>query len=169
MKLILVLVAALAVGVIASHESYWNDADWKKYVNTNDNVVLPGQPSTPKVTQQAGYITVDPVHGGEYFFWAQNAMKSPDTAPVVLWMTGGTYHIHTHTHTTHRSHSARSCHMHTWGCCIRVYTRTQQQHPQMCGSRECWLDSIFFRFPPPFFFFTLHPPPPPLPLPPTSH
>merc|ERR1711991_591610 len=89
MKLVLVLVAALAVGVIASHESYWNDADWKKYVNTNDNVVLPGQPSTPKVTQQAGYITVDPVHGGEYFFWAQNAMKSPDTAPVVLWMTGG--------------------------------------------------------------------------------
>ena len=101
MKLILVLVAALAVGVIASHESYWNDADWKKYVNTNDNVVLPGQPSTPKVTQQAGYITVDPVHGGEYFFWAQNAMKSPDTAPVVLWMTGGTYHTHTHTHTHH--------------------------------------------------------------------
>merc|ERR1712065_75488 len=89
MKLVLVLVAALAVGVIASHESYWNDADWQKYVNTNDNVVLPGQPSTPKVTQQAGYITVDPVHGGEYFFWAQNAIKSPDTAPVVLWMTGG--------------------------------------------------------------------------------
>jgi serine carboxypeptidase-like clade 4 len=42
-------------------------------------------------TQKAGYIAVNEKNGndGHLFFWLFEARKAPETAPLVLWLTGG--------------------------------------------------------------------------------
>lgn len=51
---------------------------------------LPGWTGPPLPSRQdAGYITVDDVKGTKYFYWYVEAETNPDTAPLVVWYSGG--------------------------------------------------------------------------------
>ncbi|CAM8914400.1 hypothetical protein QQ045_031828 [Rhodiola kirilowii] len=49
---------------------------------------LPGQPAV-KFKQYSGYVTVDEKHGRALFYWLTEAVESPETKPLVLWLNGG--------------------------------------------------------------------------------
>ena len=50
---------------------------------------LPGLPaSAAGLNQFAGYLTVDPAHGGNLFFWLFEH-ASADKQPLILWLNGG--------------------------------------------------------------------------------
>lgn len=56
-----------------------------------DRVVkLPGQPSSPSITQFSGYITVNEDHGRALFYWFFQAQSQPSDKPLLLWLNGGT-------------------------------------------------------------------------------
>ncbi|KAM7463174.1 hypothetical protein LguiA_031295 [Lonicera macranthoides] len=55
-----------------------------------DRVIkLPGQPSSPLVTQFSGYITVNEDHGRALFYWFFQAQSQPSNKPLLLWLNGG--------------------------------------------------------------------------------
>lgn len=49
---------------------------------------LPGQPKV-EFSQYSGYITVNSTAGRALFYWLVETPKSPETAPLVLWLNGG--------------------------------------------------------------------------------
>lgn len=49
---------------------------------------LPGQPPV-SFKQYSGYITVDKSHGRRLFYYFVEAVNSSATAPLVLWLNGG--------------------------------------------------------------------------------
>ncbi|KAF8017746.1 hypothetical protein BT93_H2828 [Corymbia citriodora subsp. variegata] len=56
----------------------------------SDRVInLPGQPSTPSISQFSGYITVNEAHGRALFYWFFEAQTQPSQRPLVLWLNGG--------------------------------------------------------------------------------
>jgi hypothetical protein len=63
---------------------------------------LPGQPAVG-FAQYAGYVTVNETHGRALFYWFFEATAAPDKKPLVLWLNGGTYYVHTHLPTSLRS------------------------------------------------------------------
>ncbi|XP_028753593.1 serine carboxypeptidase-like 26 isoform X1 [Neltuma alba] len=50
---------------------------------------LPGQPTTPSVSQFSGYITVNKDHGRALFYWFFEAQSEPSKKPLLLWLNGG--------------------------------------------------------------------------------
>lgn len=50
---------------------------------------LPGLQEEVKFKQYAGLLPVDKKHNGHMFFWLTEAQNSPETAPLVVWFTGG--------------------------------------------------------------------------------
>ncbi|KAL6519746.1 Serine carboxypeptidase-like 26 [Orobanche minor] len=55
-----------------------------------DRVIkLPGQPTTPSVSQFSGYITVNEDHGRALFYWFFEAQSQPIKKPLLLWLNGG--------------------------------------------------------------------------------
>ncbi|XP_052149565.1 serine carboxypeptidase-like 26 isoform X3 [Oryza glaberrima] len=50
---------------------------------------LPGQPSSPKVSQFSGYITVNRQNGRALFYWFFEAQALPSQKPLLLWLNGG--------------------------------------------------------------------------------
>ncbi|OMO53453.1 Peptidase S10, serine carboxypeptidase [Corchorus capsularis] len=50
---------------------------------------LPGQPSTPSISQFSGYITVNEEHGRALFYWFFEAQSQPSQKPLLLWLNGG--------------------------------------------------------------------------------
>ncbi|KAI4344284.1 hypothetical protein L6164_011530 [Bauhinia variegata] len=50
--------------------------------------VLPGQPLV-SFSQFSGYVTVNEQHGRALFYWFAEAIASPRTKPLVLWLNGG--------------------------------------------------------------------------------
>lgn len=58
----------------------------------NDRIInLPGQPSSPPITQFSGYITVNKAHGRALFYWFFEAQSQPSNRPLLLWLNGGVY------------------------------------------------------------------------------
>lgn len=56
----------------------------------NDRIInLPGQPSSPPITQFSGYITVNKAHGRALFYWFFEAQSQPSNRPLLLWLNGG--------------------------------------------------------------------------------
>ena len=51
-------------------------------------VDLPGYIG-PKLNMESGYITVDPFHGRNLFYWLIEAEVDPNNAPLVMWLNGG--------------------------------------------------------------------------------
>ncbi|CAL4895584.1 unnamed protein product [Urochloa decumbens] len=50
---------------------------------------LPGQPESPSVSQFAGYVTVNELHGRALFYWFFEAQTTPEEKPLLLWLNGG--------------------------------------------------------------------------------
>ncbi|KAK4257856.1 hypothetical protein QN277_007390 [Acacia crassicarpa] len=50
---------------------------------------LPGQPSSPSISQFSGYITVNEAHGRALFYWFFEAQSEPSKKPLLLWLNGG--------------------------------------------------------------------------------
>ncbi|CAM0149711.1 unnamed protein product [Urochloa decumbens] len=50
---------------------------------------LPGQPTSPPVSQFAGYVTVNKRNGRALFYWFFEAQASPEKKPLLLWLNGG--------------------------------------------------------------------------------
>ena len=50
---------------------------------------LPGLAQTIDFNQYAGLLEVDPKNNGKIFFWLCEAQNSPETAPLIIWFTGG--------------------------------------------------------------------------------
>ncbi|KAI9074307.1 hypothetical protein K1719_043730 [Acacia pycnantha] len=56
----------------------------------HDRVInLPGQPSSPSVSQFSGYITVNKDHGRALFYWFFEAQSESSKKPLLLWLNGG--------------------------------------------------------------------------------
>lgn len=51
---------------------------------------LPGQPPVT-FDQYSGYITVNETHGRKLFYYFTEAVNSSATAPLVLWLNGGSH------------------------------------------------------------------------------
>ncbi|KAF3456405.1 hypothetical protein FNV43_RR01055 [Rhamnella rubrinervis] len=61
-----------------------------KSTQESDRVIkLPGQPSTPSISQFSGYIAVNEEHGRALFYWFFEALSQPATKPLLLWLNGG--------------------------------------------------------------------------------
>lgn len=52
-------------------------------------LMLPGQPSTSKIVQYSGYVTVDPTAGRALFYYFVESAENSSTKPLVLWLNGG--------------------------------------------------------------------------------
>uniref|UniRef100_A0A5B7C9Z1 Putative serine carboxypeptidase-like 23 n=1 Tax=Davidia involucrata TaxID=16924 RepID=A0A5B7C9Z1_DAVIN len=50
---------------------------------------LPGQPSGVMFNQYAGYVTVDKSKGRSLFYYFAEAVHSPSSSPLILWLNGG--------------------------------------------------------------------------------
>ncbi|KAF5176789.1 Serine carboxypeptidase-like [Thalictrum thalictroides] len=50
---------------------------------------LPGQPTTPPISQFSGYITVNQDHGRALFYWFFESQSEPLEKPLLLWLNGG--------------------------------------------------------------------------------
>ncbi|XP_019248297.1 PREDICTED: serine carboxypeptidase-like 33 isoform X2 [Nicotiana attenuata] len=56
----------------------------------DDNVTkLPGQPTTPQVSQFSGYITVNKTNGRALFYWFFPSQSESSKKPLLLWLNGG--------------------------------------------------------------------------------
>ncbi|CAN0855238.1 Serine carboxypeptidase-like 26 [Linum grandiflorum] len=56
----------------------------------SDRIVnLPFQPSSPVLSQFAGYVTTNEEHGRALFYWFFEAETNPSTKPLLLWLNGG--------------------------------------------------------------------------------
>lgn len=59
-----------------------------------DRVVrLPGQPEV-SFKQYAGYVTVNVSHGRALFYWFFEAAETPQAKPLLLWLNGGNFSLH---------------------------------------------------------------------------
>lgn len=62
----------------------------REYSQESDRIInLPGQPSTPHISQFSGYITVNEGHGRALFYWFFEAQSQPSKRPLLLWLNGG--------------------------------------------------------------------------------
>ncbi|PIN18106.1 Serine carboxypeptidases (lysosomal cathepsin A) [Handroanthus impetiginosus] len=52
-------------------------------------IKLPGQPTTPRISQFSGYITVNEAHGRALYYWFFEAQSEPIKKPLLLWLNGG--------------------------------------------------------------------------------
>lgn len=50
---------------------------------------LPGQPTSPPISQFSGYISVNQAHGRALFYWFFEAQSDPTKKPLLLWLNGG--------------------------------------------------------------------------------
>ncbi|XP_010024824.2 serine carboxypeptidase-like 33 [Eucalyptus grandis] len=68
----------------------FSPGDESRYTAESDRVInLPGQPSTPSISQFSGYITVNEAHGRALFYWFFEAQNQSSQRPLVLWFNGG--------------------------------------------------------------------------------
>ncbi|KAK1390341.1 Carboxypeptidase [Heracleum sosnowskyi] len=81
-----VLTFASFITVIKSLDTQTQSHEYYSY----DRVItLPGQPTTPSVSQFSGYITVNQDHGRALFYWFFQAQSQPSKKPLLLWLNGG--------------------------------------------------------------------------------
>lgn len=81
-----VLTFASFITVIKSLDTQTQSHEYYSY----DRVInLPGQPTTPSVSQFSGYITVNKDHGRALFYWFFEAQSHPHNKPLLLWLNGG--------------------------------------------------------------------------------
>jgi len=59
------------------------------FVYCDQIINLPGLNESINFDQYAGYLTVDPSHGRNLFYWFVESQNDPDTDPVILWLNGG--------------------------------------------------------------------------------
>lgn len=52
---------------------------------------LPGQPTTPQVSQFSGYITVNKTNGRALFYWFFPSQSESSKKPLLLWLNGGKF------------------------------------------------------------------------------
>ena len=50
---------------------------------------LPGMTQIPSFNHYAGYLEVDEKRGDHLFFWLFESVSSPETDPLLVWLTGG--------------------------------------------------------------------------------
>ncbi|XP_009590149.1 serine carboxypeptidase-like 26 isoform X1 [Nicotiana tomentosiformis] len=50
---------------------------------------LPGQPTSPQVSQFSGYITVNKTNGRALFYWFFPSQSESSKKPLLLWLNGG--------------------------------------------------------------------------------
>ncbi|CAN6196224.1 unnamed protein product [Urochloa humidicola] len=50
---------------------------------------LPGQPPRVNFRQYSGYVTVNPEHGRELFYYFVESPYDPESKPLILWLNGG--------------------------------------------------------------------------------
>jgi cathepsin A (carboxypeptidase C) len=43
----------------------------------------------PDVKQLSGYFKINGTHNANYFYWFFEARNNPETAPTMIWLTGG--------------------------------------------------------------------------------
>ncbi|KAK1292782.1 Serine carboxypeptidase-like 33 [Acorus calamus] len=63
--------------------------DYQTEQDSDRIVSLPGQPSTPPISQFSGYVTVNEVSGRALFYWFFEAQTDPSKKPLLLWLNGG--------------------------------------------------------------------------------
>lgn len=69
------------------------NANEKSQQEESDRVLkLPGQPTSPHISQFSGYITVNQSHGRALFYWFFEAQSDPANKPLLLWLNGGKYY-----------------------------------------------------------------------------
>lgn len=91
------LLLASFISCIKPSEAHQQSQEYYSYVGTsssNDDtrvINLPGQPSSPSVSQYSGYITVNEDHGRALFYWFFEAQSQPSNKPLLLWLNGGAY------------------------------------------------------------------------------
>lgn len=89
-KRVIFLFLYLCFSVFNATETYQEFQ--KHYDFDSDKVVvskLPGQPSSPPVSQFSGYITVNQDHGRSLFYWFFEAQSQSSNKPLLLWFNGG--------------------------------------------------------------------------------
>lgn len=52
---------------------------------------LPGQPTSPQVSQFSGYITVNKTNGRALFYWFFPSQSESSKKPLLLWLNGGKF------------------------------------------------------------------------------
>jgi cathepsin A (carboxypeptidase C) len=87
--IILAALVAVATATTGSRPAFnWTLGDNKHSGQLSE--VSGGWPQCdPGVKQMSGYFDIDADTDKHYFYWAFEAKVNPETAPVILWMTGG--------------------------------------------------------------------------------
>lgn len=67
----------------ASQEEYPKSQESDRVTN------LPGQPTSPSISQFSGYINVNQHHGRALFYWFFQAQSQWSNKPLLLWLNGG--------------------------------------------------------------------------------
>ncbi|XP_075652750.1 serine carboxypeptidase-like 33 isoform X2 [Castanea sativa] len=67
----------------ASQEEYPKSQESDRVIN------LPGQPTSPSISQFSGYINVNQHHGRALFYWFFQAQSQWSNKPLLLWLNGG--------------------------------------------------------------------------------
>ncbi|KAM3707971.1 hypothetical protein ACJW31_02G064400 [Castanea mollissima] len=67
----------------ASQEEYPKSQESDRVTN------LPGQPTSPSISQFSGYINVNQYHGRALFYWFFQAESHWSNKPLLLWLNGG--------------------------------------------------------------------------------
>lgn len=69
--------------------SIFSNAAFPKAQEYDRVINLPGQPTSPNISQFSGYVTVNEDHGRALFYWFFEAQSEPQSKPLLLWLNGG--------------------------------------------------------------------------------
>ncbi|KAL8481249.1 hypothetical protein ACS0TY_027684 [Phlomoides rotata] len=87
-KIIILILTFLVVAFIADINA--TNLKSEEYMYEYDRVIkLPGQPTTPNLSQFSGFITVNEAHGRALFYWFFESLSQPTQKPLLLWLNGG--------------------------------------------------------------------------------
>lgn len=91
--LYLLLVVALLLLMVLGNVAYEFTDDIAAEQEADRVVRLPGQPEV-SFKQYAGYVTVNVSHGRALFYWFFEAAETPQAKPLLLWLNGGNFSLH---------------------------------------------------------------------------
>ncbi|GMY27975.1 serine carboxypeptidase-like 33 [Fagus crenata] len=63
--------------------------EYSKSQESDKVINLPGQPTSPSISQFSGYINVNQDHGRALFYWFFEAQSQWSKKPLLLWLNGG--------------------------------------------------------------------------------
>ena len=81
---VLLILASIWIGVSAKREWTSNKGPVTGRLVRNDPTGL-----CDSVKSEAGYFKIEGSKNKNYFYWFFEARNNPETAPTILWMTGG--------------------------------------------------------------------------------